>query len=95
MLLSNPAAFFAVLRATLFARGLAQSQVDGIDAVLEACPEGTDLRWAAYALATAFHETGRTMQPIPEWGRGQGKPYGCDSTRCGVSFVGGDLGGRS
>jgi putative chitinase len=76
MLLSNPADFFAVLRATLFAGGLAQTQVDGINAILEALPDGTDPRWAAYALATAHHETGRTMEPIAEWGRGQGKPYG-------------------
>ena len=76
MLLSNPADFFAVLRVTLFAGGLAQTQVDGINAILEALPDGTDPRWAAYALATAHHETGRTMEPIAEWGRGQGKPYG-------------------
>ena len=28
----------------------------------------TDLRWLAYMLATAFHETARTMQPIHEFG---------------------------
>lgn len=28
----------------------------------------TDLRWLAYALATTWHETARTMQPITEYG---------------------------
>jgi len=27
-------------------------------------------------LATAYHETAHTMQPIEEWGKGSGKPYG-------------------
>ena len=76
MLLSNPAAFFAAVGAELFAGALAQTQVDGINAILAAWPDGTDPRWAAYGLATAFHETARAMEPVPEWGRGQGKPYG-------------------
>ena len=74
MLLSNPAASFAAVRAELFAGALAQTQVDGINAILAAWPDGTDPRWAAYGLATAFHETARAMEPVPEWGRGQGKP---------------------
>lgn len=28
----------------------------------------TDVRWLAYALATTWHETARTMQPITEYG---------------------------
>ena len=35
-----------------------------------------DLRWLAYMLATTFHETARTMQPIREIGKGKGKKYG-------------------
>jgi hypothetical protein len=35
-----------------------------------------DLRQLAYILATAFHETARTMQPIAEYGRGRGRAYG-------------------
>lgn len=54
---------------------LTQKQVDGIEAILKAF-SGYDLRYAAYALATAFHETGRTMQPIREYGRGQAYDYG-------------------
>jgi putative chitinase len=63
----NRAAFFASLRAGLFARGLSQSQVQGIDAILdEADRRRTDPRWLAYMLATPFLETGATMQPIKE-----------------------------
>lgn len=35
----------------------------------------TDIRWSAYMLATSFHETARTMQPVEEIGKGRGKPY--------------------
>lgn len=60
------AALFAQFR--LLAGGaLTQSQVDGINAILSA-PEarGWDRRWLAYALATAWHETGGVMQPVRE-----------------------------
>jgi len=36
----------------------------------------TDLRWAAYMLATVKHECADTWQPIEEFGRGAGRPYG-------------------
>lgn len=35
-----------------------------------------DIRWAAYMLATAFHETDSTFLPVDEAGKGAGKPYG-------------------
>jgi hypothetical protein len=38
--------------------------------------EGVDDRHLAYILATTFHETAQTMQPIAEYGSGKGKPYG-------------------
>ncbi|WP_448664845.1 hypothetical protein ACG3SL_09285 [Sphingomonas sp. CJ20] len=44
---------------------LEQSQVDGFGAVLTAC-EGEPLSYAAYILATAWHETNATMQPVRE-----------------------------
>ena len=80
LLLSNAAAFFAALRVDLFGGAIEQTQVDGINSILQAWPEGTDPRFVAYGLATAYHETVRTMEPIAEWGRGQGKAYGI---RCG------------
>lgn len=35
-----------------------------------------DWRKIAYILATAYHETARTFEPIDEFGKGKGKPYG-------------------
>lgn len=60
------AELFAAFRA-MAGRGLTQSQVDGINAIILA-PEarGWDPRWLAYALATAMHETGGLMQPVRE-----------------------------
>lgn len=74
----NQAAFFASARMHLFSGSFTQSQVNGIDAILAAWGRmgDGDLRKLAYVLATAFHETARTMQPIEEYGKGRGRPYG-------------------
>jgi putative chitinase len=58
--------FFDVVRKNF--GPLSQKQVDGINAILDALPAGTDIRHAAYDLATAWHETGERMQPIDEYG---------------------------
>lgn len=71
--LMNPAAFFAAAKAVT--GGLTQGQVDGFNSILKAIPEWP-VSWAAYALATAYHETAATMQPIAEYGRGKGRKYG-------------------
>lgn len=64
----SPAAFFAAVRAgKLLGPTLDQGEVDGCTALLNACA-GLPLAWAAYAFATAFHETAFTMQPIKEIG---------------------------
>lgn len=63
--LADPAAFFAKVRAGLGA--LDQDQVDGFNALLAAMA-AWPVSWAAYALATAWHETARTMRPIKELG---------------------------
>lgn len=71
--------FFTQVRRTLFANNLKQSQVDGLNAILdgwEAKYAADDDRWLAYALATVYHETDQTMQPIEEYGKGRGMPYG-------------------
>jgi hypothetical protein len=39
-------------------------------------PNVTDVRWAAYMLATVKHECADTWRPIEEYGKGQGRPYG-------------------
>lgn len=35
-----------------------------------------DKRWLAYILATAYHETAHTFEPVREIGRGRTRPYG-------------------
>jgi predicted chitinase len=74
----DAAAFFTVVREALFAGTLSQSQVDGINGLLAAwAKDGNgDKHQLAYVLATCFHESARTMQPIAEYGHGKGHPYG-------------------
>ncbi len=65
--LSSPSKFFGVVRSNFYR--LRQSQVDGINAILGACADADwNVSWTAYALATAWHETAATMQPIKEYG---------------------------
>jgi putative chitinase len=63
--MTNPAAFFLKVREAFGA--LNQGQVDGINALLAAM-ERWPITWAAYGLATAWHETAETMRPIKEYG---------------------------
>jgi putative chitinase len=64
----NRASFFAAVRSSLFGGKLTEGQVQGLDALLTAAPADMPLEHLAYCLATAFHETARTMQPIKEMG---------------------------
>ena len=71
--------FFASIRGSVFNGVLSQTQVDGMNYLLDTWERhfrDKDIRWLAYALATAFHETAYTMQPIEEYGRGSGHDYG-------------------
>jgi hypothetical protein len=47
-----------------------------------------DIRWLAYALATAFHETAFMMVPLEEYGKGSGKPYGAPAGPHGECYYG-------
>jgi hypothetical protein len=82
------------VRASLFQGALSQQQVDGQEAILSQLEDentGTpieDLRWAAYMLATTYHETARTMWPIEEYGKGQGKSYGKKDPQTGQTYYG-------
>ena len=70
--------FYNVVRQRPFPGMLTGSQVLGVEAII-GCWEAsglTDMRWLAYCLATTFHETARTMQPIEEYGKGRGLAYG-------------------
>lgn len=71
--------FFSSVRDALFDGVLSQSQVDGLNAILDAWEKwvpNPDLRCIAYSLGTVYLETARTMQPIREWGEGKGHAYG-------------------
>lgn len=66
--LSEPAAFFNHMRdSKVLGPKLSPDEVNGCGAILEAC-EGWPIADTAYALATAWHETAGTMQPIHEYG---------------------------
>ena len=67
MSLANPKAFFDAMRTGLLGPTLTAEEVNGCNAILAAM-EGAPLTWTAYALATAYHETASTMQPIKEYG---------------------------
>ena len=57
---------------------LSVKQVEGFEAIFDEWEASgyTDLRWLSYMLATAWHETDKTMQPIEEYGKGRSKRYG-------------------
>jgi hypothetical protein len=59
----NRAAFYKTVRARL--GSLTQAQVDGFEHILTAI-DGAPLSHQAYMLATAWHETAKTMQPVRE-----------------------------
>lgn len=71
----NRSQFFASVRTSLFGGSLSTSQFKGIEALLDAS-SGLAVDEIAYVLATAFHETAETMQPIAEYGKGKGRKYG-------------------
>ena len=68
----NRAKFFAAVRrrtSRVFGTSLAQTQVAGTERILdEAEKRQTPLVHLAYILATAYHETAHTMQPVREMG---------------------------
>ncbi len=61
--------FYADVHRDLFHGHLRQEQVDGMNAILaEAVKRKTATNRLAYVLATVFHETAETMEPIQERG---------------------------
>lgn len=74
--MSNRKIFFDNVRHQPFPGAISATQVSGCNAILdEAERRKFDLRWTAYCLATAYHETAKTMLPIAEYGRGKGRAY--------------------
>lgn len=80
--------FFDTIRPSLFHGSLNQDQVRGCESILLEWEKSglTDLRWLSYILATAYHETAKTMQPIEEYGKGKGHKYGEKLKRSGVPY---------
>lgn len=63
--------FFSYVRQHLFAGTLKASPMAGLTSLLDewdAHHQHEDDRWLAYVLATAHHETDRTIRPIHEYG---------------------------
>lgn len=81
--LQYPDAFFKEVRAKF--GSLSQSQVDGFNALLKAMA-AWPVQYVAYGLATAWHETASTMQPIEEYGKGRGKKYGVPGKHGQVAY---------
>lgn len=63
----DKAVFFDVCRRGVMGPTLDHGEVEGCEIILKAMA-GAPLSWCAYALATAWHETAHTMQPIREMG---------------------------
>lgn len=68
--LRKPDMFFSAVRAVT--GGLDQIQVDTINRLMAGAAHWSTA-WLAYGLATAWHEA--RFKPIPEWGKGKGRPY--------------------
>lgn len=81
--------FFDTVRKSLFKGKLNQDQVSGMEAILKEWEKRqlTDLRWLAYMLATVYHETAKTMQPIEEYGKGKNYRYGKKIKRSGILYT--------
>lgn len=82
--------FFAGVRTALFSGLLSQSQVNGMEAVLDLWESAKmqDVRVLAYLLATEYHETGRAMIPVREVGLGRGHDYGLPAGPYGLVYYG-------
>ncbi|MEA2834096.1 MAG: hypothetical protein QOG66_2298 [Methylobacteriaceae bacterium] len=83
--------FFDQVRNSLFGGHMQNRQVAGMTAILDYWEDkltSDDDRWLAYALATTFHETAFTMQPIEEIGHGRGRPYGEPDPETGQTYYG-------
>jgi predicted chitinase len=68
--LHNADAFYSKIRAQkLFGPTLDTKELEGLQEILKDCAKAKwPMSYVAYALATAYHETAHTMQPIKEFG---------------------------
>ncbi len=66
---------YVTISTKLFNGKMSASQKQGID-ILVAAGSALSKEALAYVLATAYHETAATMQPIEEYGKGRNRTYG-------------------
>lgn len=87
---TNRANFFACARNKLFHGTMTQSQVDGINALLDEWERRKleDPRWLAYMFGTDYWETAQQMQAIEEYGKGRGRLYGTPDAVTGKAYYG-------
>ena len=86
----NREKFFESVKHLLFGGKFKQSQVDGINFLLDAFDARPELviPEIAYILATVLHETAGTMLPIEEYGKGKGRRYGSNIDIDGSRYKG-------
>ena len=84
--------FFNAIRLNPFPGTLTAAQVRGMEFILDvwekAYTERTSIPQLSYCLATTYHETAATMQPIEEYGRGKGRRYGVKDKITGQIYYG-------
>lgn len=69
-MLQNETAFYGAIRASkLFGPVFDSKEFQGVQEIIKDCAKARwPIAFTAYALATAYHETAHTMQPIKEYG---------------------------
>lgn len=74
----NTKKFYDTIRPTLFNGSISTKQFEGIESIIKGYNKRciNDLRKLAYSLSTVYHETAKTMQAIPEYGKGKNYDYG-------------------
>lgn len=84
--------FFDEVRKKPFNGRLTQSQVEGMEYILDVWQteyaDKITVPQMAYILATTFHETDATMQPIEEYGKGRRRRYGRPHPQTGQVYYG-------
>lgn len=85
----NTRSFYDSIRPSLFAGKISAKQFEGIEAILNEYNERcvNDPRKLAYILATSYHETARTFQPIAEYGKGKDRKYGSKIKMSGKPYT--------
>ncbi|WP_341496375.1 peptidoglycan-binding protein [Photobacterium damselae subsp. damselae] len=90
----SPEACSNRINAALFDGDINEQQIDGVntffDVYFHLYQHNIDapISYLAYTLATVFHETAKTMQPIAEYGKGKGHPYGEPDPITGQTYYG-------